>query len=91
MKVHSHKHLGVTLTSNMKWGVHIEASINKANKNLNGIRRIRFLITGEAMVILYKALVMPILEYGNILYDNCALYLRVEMYQVIRYVYPRIQ
>ncbi len=43
-KVHSHKHLGVTLTSNMKWGVHIDAAIAKANKRLNGIRRIRFLI-----------------------------------------------
>ena len=39
-KVNSHKHLGVTLTNNMKWGVHIDSAISKANKRLNGIRRI---------------------------------------------------
>ncbi len=54
--------------------LHIEAAIKKANKSLNGIRRIRFLISREARVIIYKALVLPILEYGNVLYDNCAIF-----------------
>ncbi len=83
-KVTSHKHLGVTLTHNMKWGVHIDAAISKANKRLNGIRRIRFLITREARILLYKALVLPVLEYGNILYDNCALYLKQRLESVQR-------
>ncbi len=83
-KVNSHKHLGVTLTHNMKWGIHLDAAICKANKRLNGIRRIRFLITREARIILYKALVLPILEYGNILYDNCALYLKQRLESVQR-------
>ena len=83
-KVTSHKHLGVTLTSNMKWGVHIDAAISKANKRLNGIRRIRFLITREARVLLYKALILPVLEYGNILYDNCTLYLKQRLESVQR-------
>ncbi len=61
-KVSSHKHLGVTLTSDMKWGVHIDAAISKANKRLNGIRRIRFLITREARIVLYKALILECLN-----------------------------
>ncbi len=83
-KVHSHKHLGVTLTSNMKWGVHIDAAIAKANKRLNGIRRIQFLITREARIILYKSLILPVLEYGNILYDNCTLYLKQRLENIQR-------
>ncbi len=83
-RVHSHKHLGVTLTSKMKWGVHIDAAIAKANKRLNGIRRIRFLITREARIILYKSLILPVLEYGNILYDNCTLYLKQRLESIQR-------
>ncbi len=73
-KVSSHKHLGVT--SNMKWGVHIDAAISKANKRLNGVRRIRFLITREARIVLYKALILPVLEHANVLYDNCSIFLK---------------
>ena len=83
-RVNSHKHLGVTLTHNMKWGVHIDAAISKANKRLNGIRRIRFLITREARIILYKSLILPVLEYGNILYDNCTLYLKQRLESIQR-------
>ncbi len=83
-KVISHKHLGVTLTHNMKWGIHIDAAISKANKRLHGIRRIRFLITRKARILLYKALVLPLLEYGNILYDNCSMYLKQRLESVQR-------
>ncbi len=83
-KVISHKHLGVTLTHNMKWGIHIDAAISKANIRLHGIRRIRFLITREARILLYKALVLPVLEYGNILYDNCSMYLKQRLESVQR-------
>ncbi len=83
-KVMSHKHLGVTLTHNMKWGLHIDNAISKANKRLNGIRGIRFLITREARIILYKSLVLPVLEYGNLLYDNCSLYLKQRLESIQR-------
>ncbi len=65
-------------------GVHIDAAIAKANKRLNGIRRIRFLITREARIILYKSLILPVLEYGNILYDNCTLYLKQRLENIQR-------
>ena len=83
-RVQSHKHLGVTLSHDMKWNPHIDLAINKATKRLNGIRRIRFLITRGAREILYKALVLPILEYGNVLYDNCSLYLKQRLESVQR-------
>ncbi len=42
------------------------------------------MITREARILLYKALVLPVLEYGNILYDNCALYLKQRLESVQR-------
>ena len=64
-RVTSHEHLGITLTKDMSWNLHIDAIIKKAASRLSGIRRIRFLITRKARVSLYNALVLPILEYGG--------------------------
>ncbi len=75
-KVPSHKHLGVTLTKNMTWNLHIDAVLRKAASRLNGIRRIRFLITRKARITLYNSLVLPVLEYGHVIFDNCTLYLK---------------
>ena len=75
-RVTSHKHLGITLSQDMRWNAHIDQITKKAGKPLNGIRRIRYLIDRNARETLYKALVLPILEYGNVLFDNCTLYLK---------------
>ena len=75
-KVKSHKHLGLTLGDDMSWNLHIDSILKKAASRLSGIRRIRFLITRKARETLYKTLVLPILEYGGVIFDNCTLYLK---------------
>ncbi len=75
-KVTSHKHLGVTITSNMKWNLHIDAALKKAASRLSNIRKIRLIITRKARETLYKSLVLPLLEYGSVLFDNCTMYLK---------------
>ena len=75
-KVTSHKHLGVTLTSNMTWNLHIDAALKKAASRLSNIRKIRFIITRKARETLYRSLVLPLLEYGSVLFDGCTLYLK---------------
>ncbi len=75
-KVTSHKHLGVTLTSNMTWNLHIDAALKKAASRLSNIRKIRFIITRKARETLYRSLVLPLLEYGSVLFDSCTLYLK---------------
>ncbi len=83
-RVTSHKHLGITLTKDMSWNLHIDAIIKKAASRLSGIRRIRFLITRKARVTLYNALVLPVLEYGGVIFDNCTLYLKQRMESIQR-------
>ena len=70
-KVTSHKHLGITLSRSMSWNLHVDSIIKKAAGRLSGINRVRFLLTRKARVTLYNALVLPILEYGGIIFDNC--------------------
>ena len=43
------------------------------------IRKIRLIITGKARETLYKSLVLPLLEYGGVLFDNCTLYLKLRL------------
>ncbi len=71
-RVHQHKHLGMVLHSSMKWGAHIDSILNKAFSRLNGIRRISRVVSRVVRESLYKALVLPVVEYGSILYDNCS-------------------
>ncbi len=71
-RVDTHKHLGITFSSNMKWTTHIESVLNKAFARLNGIRRIGQVVSRVVRESLYNALVLPVIEYGSILYDNCS-------------------
>ncbi len=71
-RVETHKHLGITFSSNMKWTAHIENILSKAFARLNGIRRIGQVVSRVVRESLYNALVLPVIEYGSILYDNCS-------------------
>jgi len=64
----SEKDLGVTFDSDFTFDVHINTAINKANKMLGVIRRVFSFIDKESFLNLYKSLVRPHLEYGNIIW-----------------------
>ncbi len=58
-KVRTHKHLGMTFSDDMKWGAHIDVILKKAFGRLNGIRRLRNVISRTVKETLYKSLVLP--------------------------------
>ena len=62
------KDLGVTFDNEMKFDKHIGNSVNKANKMLGLIKRSFTDIDNETFLKLYKAMVRPHLEYGNIIW-----------------------
>ena len=79
-RVTTHKYLGITFSHDMKWGDHIDSVIQKAFSRLNGIRRLKQVLSRKVKETLYKSLVLPIVEYGSVLFVNCsaALKLRLE-------------
>ena len=79
-RVTTHKHLGITFSHDMKWGDHIDSVIQKAFSRLNGITRLKQVLSRKVKETLYKSLVLPIVEYESVLFDNCsaALKLRLE-------------
>ncbi len=83
-RVYDHKHLGMVFSHDMKWGAHIDSKLHKAFTRLNGIRRIRMLVPRTIRETLYKALVLPIVEYGSVLFDNCSAFLKQRLERLHR-------
>ena len=82
--VKKHTHLGITFDPKMTWKEHISNVSKKANQRLSNIKRIRHVIPRKVADNLYKSLVRPVMEYGNILFDNMSQILAKEIEQVQR-------
>ena len=67
----NHTHLGVTLNNKLSWSVHINMAIAKADRRLSVIRRCRNQIPRPCRETLYKTIIRPVLDYGDIIYDSC--------------------
>ena len=64
-------HLGVTINNKLSWSVHINMAIAKADIRLSVIRRWRNQIPRPCRETLYKTIIRPVLDYGDIIYDSC--------------------
>ena len=62
--VENTKDLGLTISSDLSWGMHVFESVNKANMVLSIIKRSIGTNSQEVFSHLYKSLVRPILEYA---------------------------
>jgi hypothetical protein len=73
-EVDEHKHIGLILSKNLSWRKHITEICKKANKHLDVMFRMKRLLPRICLEKLYKTIVRPILDYGDMLYDNCLNY-----------------
>lgn len=67
--VSSYKYLGVQLTSNLTWNVHIEHIINNANRMLGYLRRNFAKAPSSLKLLLYKILIRSKLEYAPCIWN----------------------
>ena len=63
------KHLGLVLDTKLSFERHIEEKIQKANKGIGLINRLRKYVPRKSLLTLYKSFVRPHLDYGDIIYD----------------------
>ena len=70
----SHKHLGVTFNSNVKWNSHINEIYTKACRRINILRLMKHKLDRKSLGKLYIGFIRPILEYGGIVWDNCSIH-----------------
>ena len=63
-----HKHLGLTLTSNLNFEKHLYDKMKKAKKNVGIMKHLNKYLPLKTLNQMYKSLVRPHLEYGDIIY-----------------------
>lgn len=77
--VSSFKYLGVLLSSTFKWFDHVEYISSKMNKNLVFfffLRRIKYYLPYNALLLFYNSFVLPIFDYADLVWgdkDNVSL------------------
>ena len=70
-EVQFHKHLGIYIASDCSWHKHIEYVKSKAWPRINYMRKFKFTLDRKSLETMYIAFVRPILEYADVVWDNC--------------------
>ena len=83
-KIGLHKHLGLYINNKFNWNDHIDLTIVKAKRRINCINNIRHLLPRRSLCSLYRSMVLPIIEYGDVIYDNCSLMKSLDLENVQR-------
>ena len=71
-KTDSHKHLGITLSSNLSWNVHIENIIQNVAPMSDVLKKLKYDLDRYSLERCYFSFIRPKLEYGSIIWDNCS-------------------
>ena len=70
-EVESHKHLGLYLSNDCTWHEHINYITEKAWYRINILRKLKFNLDRKSLETIYLTFIRPLLEYGDIIWDNC--------------------
>jgi len=70
-RVSTHKHLGLWFDSKLSWSHHIHEICAKASKRVNMMLPLKHKLHRSALETIYIAYVRPVLEYGDVIFDNC--------------------
>ncbi len=73
-EVESHKHLGIYLNNEGTWHQHIDYITNKAWRRINIMRKLKYTLDRKCLEIIYVSFIRPLLEYADIVWDNCTQY-----------------
>ena len=78
-EVDSHKHLGLYFSKDCTWHEHINYITFKAWARVNIMRKLEFKLDRKSLEIIYTSFIRPLLEYGDIIWDNCSQYEKQEL------------
>ena len=70
----SHKHLGLIFSDDGSWHEHIDHVKAKSWFRLNVMRKLKFQLDRKSLEIIYTSFIRPLLEYSNVVLDNCTQY-----------------
>ena len=68
--VHQYKYLGVILDSNLTFNKHLNNIIKITAHKINLLSKVRQYLTEFASITIYKTMILPYFDYGDILFIN---------------------
>ena len=68
----STKFLGVTIDSHLSWDNHIHNICNSVSRATGILYKLRYFLDDKTLFMLYNALILPHLNYCNIVWGNSA-------------------
>ena len=69
-QVSTYKYLGIHLDEHLSFSDHIDFIVNNSRCKLGMLKRIRRYMNQDTSLMLYKTLVVPLFDYGDIIYMN---------------------
>ena len=72
-KVSSYKYLGIQLDANLNFHKYLQDCIQRATYKIHMLAKIRSYIDFNSAITIYKTMILPIFEYGDIAYDQADL------------------
>ena len=67
----THKHLGIKMTSNLKWTNHVASIIKGVSKLSDVMQKLKYKLDRRTLENIYFTSVRPKLEYASIIWDDC--------------------
>ena len=64
------KHLGMLLDAKLSLLNHFKTVFEKTNEKVGLLRKLQLVLARSSLLIIYKLLVRPHLDYGNIIYNQ---------------------
>ena len=71
-QVKSSKLLGVTVDETLSWGDHIDQTCKKISRKIGLVRHLRPVIPHRALMSLYRALVVPLFDYCDVVWGSAS-------------------
>ena len=68
--VSSQKHLGMILDTKLNFQEHIKNILAKVNKTIGLLRKLQNILPRESLLTIFKSIVRPHLDYGDVIYDQ---------------------
>ena len=81
-EVEFHKHLGIYLSNDCTWHHHIKYISKKAWGRVNVMSKLKFKLDRKSLETIYTAFIRPLLEYGDVIWDNCSQYEKQELEKI---------
>ena len=69
-QVSSYKYLGMVLDNRLNFNLHIDRLVKKSRQRIGCVGRVRKYITKSIALTLYKSMVLPLFDFGDILYST---------------------